>query len=424
MAVPSPTVQYDVIVVGAGMAGLTAAKDLVAKGRSVVVLEATDRIGGRGLTNAKGFAIPIDYGGAWVLGVDTNPLTPIIDKMGFHRADTDLDAHIFIGGRRATKKEVRQYEETLEKFEAAIGLATANGNDPSAAELLPKDAPFRDLVAANIGPFESGTELERTSALDTAQFGSGNDDFVREGFGSFVVAYGKDVPVRLNSTVTKVDYRPTGATVEVAGGEQFTGRSVLVTVSTGVLSAGKIAFSPPLPDWKRAAIAGLPMGLLDKVVLEFKRDIFESEKPSTWVLYDGPGTDDIAFVVKPMGAPMAVAFYGGKQAAAFEDQGETAATAHAKDALKKKYGARVESEFSHSAFTSWGKTQWTLGSYSAALPGASKMHAELARPIDGVLFFAGEACGRPVFNGSFAGAYESALSASGDIHGTLTAKSN
>lgn len=421
---PSTTIaaEHDVIIVGAGLAGLTAAKELTARGHKVLVLEATDRIGGRGFTNSTKFTVPIDYGGAWVHGVETNPLTDVIDKMGFHRERSELDGHIFVGNRAATKAELHAFETTSKKFEDALKSAAAAGQDPPAGDLLPKDAPFRGLVAANLGPFENATELERSSAIDTALFGTGHDDFVREGLGEFVVAFGKDVPVRLNSPVIRVEYRVGGAVVRTANGDTFTGRKVLVTVSTGVLASGKIAFEPELPAWKREAIAALPMGLLNKVVLEFEHDVFPRESKNAWVLYDGPANDDVAFVVKPFGAPLAVAFYGGEQAAEYERKGDVEAIAHAMDALGKMYGPNVAPALRRSDVTHWGQTEWTLGSYSAARPGGSKMHAELARPVDGVVYFAGEACAKPIFNGSFAGAYDSASVASAALSDSLTAK--
>jgi monoamine oxidase len=270
----------------------------------------------------------------------------------------------------------------------------------------------------NVARFESAAEAEETSVMDAASFASDDDDFVREGIGAFVAAYGKDVPVRLKSVVTNIRYDPAGVTVELATGERFHGKRVLVTVSTGVLAAGKIAFDPPLPQWKLDAIAALPMGLLDKVVIEFKTDIFGDTPVNSWVLWDGPDRDNIAFVIKPLGAPIAVGFHGAQQARQYEKD-DAAALAHVQGALRQMYGPRVDSEVSRTGLTHWGSNPYSLGSYSAARPGGSRMHAVLARPVDDRLFFAGEACARPIFNGSLAGAYESAVDASALIIASL-----
>lgn len=400
----------DVIIVGAGLAGLTAARQLDQAGVKVLVLEAQDRIGGRALADTTTFSVPVDYGAAWFHGLETNPLDEIADQMGFHRVDTDLDGPIYVGDRLATAEENQACEEAYEQLEKAMEAAVEAGQDPAVASLV-KDAPCAELMMDNVGRFESAAEAEETSAVDSASFASNDDDFVREGMGTFVAAYGKDVPVRLSSMVTKVRYDAAGVTVELATGERFRGKRVLVTVSTGVLAAGKIAFDPPLPQWKLDAIAALPMGVLDKVVLEFKTDIFGDTPESSWVLWDGPGRDNIAFVIKPLGAPIAVGFHGAEQARQYEKD-DAAALAHVQGALRQMYGARVDSEVSRTGLTHWASNPYTLGSYSAARPNGSGMHAVLARPVDDRLFFAGEACGRPIFNGSLAGAYESAVDAS------------
>lgn len=410
----------DVIIVGAGVAGLTAAKQLDKAGVKVLVLEAQDRIGGRALVDTKTFSVPIDYGAAWFHGIETNPLDEMADKMGFHRVDTNLDGPIFVGNRPATEAENQACEDAYHQIEKAMEAAAEAGRDPAVADLV-KDAPCAELMMDNVARFESAAEADDTSAVDAALFGSEDDDFVREGMGTFVAAYGKDVPVRLKSVVTQVHHDPAGVTVELASGERFQGKRVLVTVSTGVLAAGKIVFDPPLPQWKLDAIAALPMGVLNKVVVEFKTDIFGDTPDNSWVMWDGPDRDNIAFVIKPLSAPIAVGFYGAKQARDYEKD-DAAALAHVKGALRQMYGPRVDSELSRTGLTHWGSNPYTLGSYSAARPGGSKMHAVMAKPVDDRVFFAGEACARPLFNGSLAGAYETAVDASKLIIASLKKK--
>lgn len=113
--------RYDVIVVGAGMAGLTAGKTLKHAGRSFVILEATGRIGGRGRTDATTFSAPVDLGGAWIHNVKTNPLTPIILGSGYATQETDLDAsHLFFEDHFATPKELERFERIAWAFEESL----------------------------------------------------------------------------------------------------------------------------------------------------------------------------------------------------------------------------------------------------------------------------------------------------------------
>src|SRR5947209_7414335 len=130
-AVCSKTTGYDTIVVGAGLAGLSAAKELRHLGHSVLVLEANGRIGGRAYVGQievgeKGDpTVPIDYGGAWIHGVSTNPLTSLVDGLGFLRARSELDRPPYIGGKPASGEQTRLFHEALEEYEQAASLAAA-----------------------------------------------------------------------------------------------------------------------------------------------------------------------------------------------------------------------------------------------------------------------------------------------------------
>lgn len=429
----------DVIVVGAGLSGLTTAKDLRRAGKTVLVLEATDRIGGRAHTDTTFSASKksgattwfdgIDLGAAWIHGADQNPLTALVDEMGFTRAPSKLDGPVWIGSRRLPPEEHKAFEAALEEAEDGMAKARHAGLDRAASEFLPKSSAYRFLVGANIGPLEGGSDITETSSADAAAFQADPDDFIREGVGTFVARFGRDVPVRLNSPVTAIQYGAAvggGVQVETAGGK-FRGRRVVVTVSTGVLAARKIAFTPELPAWKWEAIRGLPMGLLNKIVFRFDGEILPQEAISEWVLHQqspAPESGDpevMAFVVKPLGSNLIVGFYGGSQARRFEQLGDKAAVDYAKAALTQMYGAALVARIrdDQTKVTHWGKNPWSLGAYSAALPGASKMHAELAKPVDDLVFFAGEAAGPVEYNGSLAAAFVAGLRASRAVQESL-----
>src|SRR5262249_36615377 len=125
---------FDVIIVGAGLAGLSAGRELEhLDHKKILILEANDRIGGRAYTAEIGpERVPIDYGGAWIHGVPTNPLTPLVDSMGFKREGTELDLPYFVDGRRASKKEKKVFDDAVEEYEHAVELAAKSVEDQHA----------------------------------------------------------------------------------------------------------------------------------------------------------------------------------------------------------------------------------------------------------------------------------------------------
>lgn len=487
------TTGYDVIIVGAGFSGLTASKELRRLGRhNVLILEATDRIGGRGSTLKSG--PPIDLGGAWIHGVTVNPLTGMADAMGFERVSTDLEGPIYIDNGNEVSKFSgdlkKPYDEEYEGFEERLKEASlwqrawqkcrdaAEGNAPKnsawdslcqqleklthdkdvVAAYLPKNSPFSHLFEGNIGPLESAVETLKNSTVDAAEFEADPDDFLKEGMGTFVEAFGQGEPVCLSSPVTKITYSADGVVLEVKNGKRYQARKALVTVSTGVLQAKKIQFEPPLPPSKQEAINGLPMGNMQKVIIDFKDqpNLMGDTPPNSWVLYQDPKNLVMAFVIKPLGKNIAIGFYGGEEARGYEQQCASAMgdkplpparqpcddepVKKAKEALSRIYGKETIPGAEPSAppldiaqavdkadiyLTRWSLDPWTLGAYSAALPDKWQLREKLGEaicPYDPAkqeepekekcvkrLYFGGEATSKPMFNGSFAGAHEAGL---------------
>lgn len=399
------------------------------------------------------FSVPIDLGGAWIHGVKTNPLTPVILGMGFatQRTEVDPSDHLFLNHAFAKDGDRKKFSAAYEAFEEAleaaytksgdVGIAQVDKPTVNAADFLKVkevqklDKVSRRLLELNAGPLEGATELVNSSIEDANDFISADDDFLQEGYGTFVEAYGADVLplVHLGAPVTKITRRAGGVVVEAGQGETFEARKVLVTVSTGVLAQNKIKFEPDLPESKKAAIKSLPMGVMDKVILELTTpDVFPVHGAhtlkNTWVLYGGDdpsGKEDLAFVFRPMDTNIAVGFFGGQRARDLEaekDHGKATMVAIALKAMNdrckagkpKQDAAKCDAKaaLKKAETTAWASTEWTLGSYSAALPGAAKMREELSKPIDSAVYFAGEGCYNSTYNGSFAGAYSSALRSS------------
>ena len=531
--------KYDAIIVGAGLAGLTAAKELESHHRSILILESNDRIGGRAYVGQVGpQKTPIDYGGAWLHDAPQNPLTNLVDRAKFDRTRSHLDVPFYIGSSEATPNDMERFEKAHSQFEDAMEQAqvdqrvladrlcdswsfytkqssevraklicsdikktiptitpqdsdnlcrqlsaaaisrpqfcrTANAQlnivGDTATNFVPCDPEFEQilpLLISNAGPLESSAELRQTSAFDSAAFLAGDDDFVNQGFGTFVEAFGKDVPVCLNSPVTKI--KVSNQSVEVTVGNRvYTASTALITVSVGVLQSKKIDFEPPLPARKLTAIDHLKMGNMQKIIIPFTSDVFFNRdtppkrlESNSWVLYeDVPPPDAVAFanrqhlplpggklvmalVIKPLDTNIAVGFFGGTWAQALEQQckGKVAgsgkqSTSHCDDlsveitrsALSNIIGQQkvddaIETNDIH--VTHWSLDATSYGAYSAPEPGNWDKHAVLAEPVADAkgndrLFFAGEATAIAKYNGSYPGAYRSGLEAADKINANL-----
>ena len=166
--------RYDVIVVGAGIAGLTATKELQHLGRSVLVLEANNRIGGRGYVGYIGDdKVPIDYGGAWIHGIPTNPLTGMVDLMGFKRQRTELNLPYFVNGKKASKEEQEVFDSAVNEYEEAVELAAGSVEDQYALAKFAcreyKNRPPRVPLAKFCRDLASRIPLNTTSFLRECQ---------------------------------------------------------------------------------------------------------------------------------------------------------------------------------------------------------------------------------------------------------------
>jgi monoamine oxidase len=232
-------------------------------------------------------------------------------------------------------------------------------------------------------------DLDQISSVEVASFEDGSDVPIQNGYGNLVATWGADIPVSLNTRVERVIYSSKGVSVETSKGTLH-GRSVLLTVSTGILASGEIEFNPVLPDWKADAVLGLPTGTLNKVCIHFDEDVFGPDGRGFHVsCNDDAGA--AGFEVSVMGQNTAIVFIGGRYAVWLEKQGQQASQDYALDEIANVFGNDLRKHAAGTIATAWTTDPWTRGSYSCALPGHGRQRSVLARPIEDRLFFAGEA---------------------------------
>ncbi|MCR9127015.1 MAG: FAD-dependent oxidoreductase [Rhodobacteraceae bacterium] len=389
----------DVVIIGAGAAGLSAARALTKKGVSFVMVEAARRIGGRAYTESDSFGVPVDHGCSWISGANNNPFSNIGRAAGFDLVDhTSAPAHLFdLEGKPASDTEWAAYERAWGAIDRAMARAGQAGRDVPAATVIP-DMPYGATVQSWMGAMDYGVDFDQ---LSTADYWNGAEDqpsfLVRQGLGAVVAGMGDGLPVRLGTSVTAIDYSGPGVRVETTDGT-IRAKACLVTVSVGVLAAGHIRFTPALPVWKQEAIADIPMGLLLKVPLLFDGARLGLEE-NAWVTYRVP--EDSAgeacfFVAWPTGHPYVFGNIGGRFGWALSAEGPVAVVDYAMSQLVRLVGSDARKHFLRGLATDWAENPLTLGAYGAPRPGRSAARTDLGRALDRRVYFAGEATGGSV----------------------------
>ena len=384
----------EVIIIGAGAAGLSAAKELTRQGLRYTLVEASHRIGGRAYSEEIAPNNWFDLGCSYLHQGETNPFVPIAEELGL-ALEKDK-------GELFALDQVRNYHNgvLLDDEQSAMCIqfdqqctknivaSNAQGNDSSVADLIDLDSPYAAPLMIGMGT-ANAVDIDQTSAADLVNFFGGSDFSIPDGYGNLVKKWGDDVPVSLNTNVTSVIWNSSGVRVETNRGT-ITGQRVLTTVSTGILAANHIQFKPGLPDWKEAAIAGVPTGTMNKICVHFNRDVFEASDLGVHVTWrdNGEGSEIEANV---MGLNTVTVFIGGRFAVWLEKQGQRAGLDFALNQITDVFGNDIRNHIDNSIVTAWATEPLTLGSYSCALPGQAHQRVELARPIDNKLFFAGEA---------------------------------
>ncbi len=413
--------ETDVIIIGAGASGLSAAKELTRLGLSFTVVEGSHRIGGRAYSEEIAPGVWFDLGCSYLSQGETNPFVAIADELGVvlgkDRGDLFEDSNIRLhkNGVPLSSIESEAYTAYLSECDAAVTAAADRGEDIAIVDLVDIDSEFATIFMHSMADYCT-RDIDEVSSVDFANTDKGSDIPVLNGYGNLVAAWGSDVTVSLNTKVARIDWSGVGVSVETSRGA-LRGRAVLCTVSTGILAAGEIEFVPALPDWKMEAVLGLPTGTENKICLHFDRDVFGPDGRGFHYTWNDEGLAG-GFEASVMGLNTAVAFTGGRFAVWLEKQGQQAGHEYAVDRVAEVFGNDIRKHVTRSIVTAWTTEPWTRGSYSCALPGQAHQRTELARVLGDRLFFAGEAT--TIHDYAFChGAYRSGIRAAQEISQTL-----
>src|SRR5258705_1958757 len=403
----------DVAIIGAGAAGLGAARALENSGLSVIVLEARVRVGGRAHTIQVAPDATFDLGCGWLHSADKNSFVKIAEQLNF-----EIDKNLPPWRERAVGNAfpqaerddfIRALDEFNDRAEKAAGEARRNGRDCAASALLEPGNRWNPMIDA-ISTYINGAELDTVSILDMEAYEDTNLNWrVRRGYGAMMAAYGARCRLAPDTQVKLIDHSGARLRIETSRGVLSCGK-VIVTVPTNLIADESIRFHPALPA-KIDAARGLPLGLADKVVLALDQPEALPKEGNLRgaTMRTAMGT----YHVRPFGQPCIEGFFGGTFARELENAGDGAFAAESIDQIVTLLGSDFRRKLKPLSESRWAHDPFARGSYSHALPGHAGDRAALAAPVDGRLFFAGEATS-PNFFSTAHGARDSGERAAGE----------
>jgi monoamine oxidase len=402
-AAPLPR-EADIVVIGAGAAGIAAARRIMAANRKVIVVEAASQIGGRCQTDISTFDVPFDRGARWMHNPETNPMIKLAHAAGLDIITGPSGQKIRIGRRNARPGETEQFLAALVRANRAIDDASRK-TDVSCASVLPKDlGDWAGTAEFVLGANLSGKDLKDVSVVDKARAQDRNTAIgCRQGLGTLIAKLGEQLPLSLSTPAKRILWSKRDVIVETPGGK-IVGRAAVITVSSNVLVADKIKFDPEIPKRTLDAAAKLSLGSYDRIALQMPgnplglgRDdilIEQSNSTRTALLYANMGGSSLCSID--------VAGSFGRDLSA---QGEQAMVAFAREWLAKLFGSEAVAAIRKTSATRWNASPFVLGAMSVAAPGTQSSRKILNDPI-GCMYLAGEATHETLW-GTIDGAWES-----------------
>jgi monoamine oxidase len=396
--------EADIVVIGAGAAGIAAARRIMATNRKVIVVEAASQIGGRCQTDVTSFDVPFDRGARWIHNPDTNPMVKLARAAGLETKTAPSGQKIRIGRRNARPGETEEFLAALVRASRAIDEASRKG-DVACASVMPKDlGDWAGTAEFVLGANFAGKDLRDVSVGDKARAQDRNTAIAcRQGLGTLVARLGEQVPLSLSTPASRIAWGSRDVTVETPSGK-IAARAAIVTVSSNVLASGNIKFTPDIPKRTLDAAAKLNLGSYDRIALQLpgnplglSRDdviIEQSNSTRTALMYANIGGSSLCTID--------VAGSFGRDLSA---QGEAAMAAFAMEWLVKLFGSEAAAAVKKSSATRWNAAPFALGAMSVAGAGGQASRKILTEPI-GCLYLAGEATHETLW-GTIDGAWES-----------------
>ena len=407
----------DVIIIGAGYAGISAARQLKALGIRAVILEARDRVGGRAFTDTQSLGRKFDKGPYWLHNKATNPVVPLAKAAGIELTESAYsNMAAFEDGAVLQAMTPAKFLAVGEAWERKISSPFARLKDRS----LGSTAPGTDLgqkYLRNIFAVEMGDDPDLVSLQGYYNLEAGEDLVPATGMGGLITSLSGGLDIRLNCPVSRIAWKEAhGVTAEGPFG-RLTARKIIITVPTGVLASGAIRFDPALPSAKQTALANLPMGALEKVAMVLPAPM--PDLPEYTLSNSHIQQGHYHALVSAPDKAMMTALIPGPVSRALHGEGAAALEAFALDVLKNVIGtqARVQAVSS----TNWQGDPLALGSYPHQTVGHANARRVYSQPIEDRLFFAGDGGDDPLAV-TVGGAWRQGQKAAQSVAGQLGVK--
>ncbi|MBI5320183.1 NAD(P)/FAD-dependent oxidoreductase [Bradyrhizobium sp.] len=394
----------DIVVIGAGAAGIAAARRIAAANRKVIVVEAASQVGGRCITDISTFDVPFDRGARWIHNPETNPMIKLGRAAGLEIMPAPSGQKIRIGRRNARASETEDFLAALVKANRAIDEASRKF-DVSCASVMPKElGDWAGTAEFVLGAGFAGKDLKDISVIDKVRALDRNSAIAcRQGLGALIAKLSEPLPLSLSTPVSRIEWGNRDAIVQTPAGK-ITARAAIITVSSNVLASGTIRFAPDIPKRTLDAAAKLGLGSYDHIALQMPgnplglaRDdilIEQSNSTRTALLYANMGSSSLCSID-----------VGGSFGRDLSAQGEAAMVAFAIEWLTKMFGSDLAKVVKKSSATRWNAAPYVQGAMSVAPPAAQASRKALSEPV-GCMYFAGEATHETLW-GTVDGAWES-----------------
>ncbi len=375
----------DLVVIGAGPAGIAAARLALRRGLTVRIIEARSRIGGR--VETRHFAgHPVDLGAHWLHAGPINPVVKLARSEHYRLKRAPQERHLFLDGRRLQASLVASYDAAFARADKAFGAALPDNVDAPAADRLPFLGPWRRPVAAITG-LVCGRPLAEVSTRDFASAEYADNLFAPDGFGALIARLGRGLPITLGARVTEVDWSRHQIRIQSSAGA-IEARRLIVTVPPLVLQRGGIRFTPSLPERTGAAIHGFRAAIYEHVLLRWPGAPFRgADRIATLT---GRRTDGVGLLTRLDGTCLHYLEFDAPMSQSCRQPRTLSAAYLARDMLKRQFGARALQDLQVLHVTDWLSDPFSRSSWSCVPPGHAHIRDDLAEPIDGKLAFAGE----------------------------------